>query len=440
MKGSITRFIFKKRGDRKDLKNWRPISLLNVDYKIISKAITSRLSGVLQHIVHPDQTCSVPGRCIFSNLFQVRDVLDYIGRTDESAILLNLDQEKAFDRVNRSFLLSLLIALGFGFVFCRWISTFYEDAFMQIIVNNWLSEKVRLERGVRRGDPLSPLLYVLCVEVLASLIRRSPAIEGFLLPGASGRQARVRLYADDTTVLLRDLPSLASLHDCINIYEKGSGAKLNRSKSEAMWLGAWRSRPDEPFGLTWVTKMKILGVFFGNVNVEQDNWQPKLNKLEKSLSLWRFRSLSLLGKSLIINVLGFSKFTYLARVLPMPSWVLTSINALVWPFLWGSRMETVARNTCFLKPCQGGLGIVNLKVKACALRSVGLLSALANPADSCFFVCRYFVATSISSLRTEWRHLRSNSLPNASSPTIFYSECIDTLAKVSDAELNSRAI
>ena len=66
----------------------------------------------------------------------------------------------------------------------------------------------------------------------------------------------------------------------------------------------------------------------------------------------------------------------------MPSWVLTSINALVWPFLWGSRMETVARNTCFLKPCQGGLGIVNLKVKACAFRSGGLLSALANPADS----------------------------------------------------------
>ena len=133
MKGSITCLIFKKSGDRKDLKNWRPISLLNVDYKIISKAITSRLSGVLQHIVHPDQTCSVPGKCISSNHFQVRDVLDYIGRTDESAILLNLDQEKAFDRVNRSFLLSLLIAFGFGFVFCRWISTFYEGAFMQII-------------------------------------------------------------------------------------------------------------------------------------------------------------------------------------------------------------------------------------------------------------------------------------------------------------------
>ena len=85
----------------------------------------------------------------------------------------------------------------------------------------------------------------------------------------------MRLYADDTTVLLRNLSSLASLLDCINIYEKGSGAKLNRSKSEAMWLDAWRSRPDEPLRLTRVAKMKILGVFFGNVNVEEDNSQPK---------------------------------------------------------------------------------------------------------------------------------------------------------------------
>ena len=94
MKGSVTRLIFKKRGDVKHLKNWRPISLLNVDYKIISKAITLRLSKVLEHITHPDQTCSVPGRSIFSNVTLLRDVLDYIQRTDESAILISLDQEK----------------------------------------------------------------------------------------------------------------------------------------------------------------------------------------------------------------------------------------------------------------------------------------------------------------------------------------------------------
>ena len=76
----------------------------------------------------------------------------------------------------------------------------------------------------------------------------------------------------------------------------GTGAKLNRSKTEAMWLGAWEFCNDEPHGLTWIRKMKILGVVFGVVDTEQHNWQPKLNKLEKSLNLWKSRSLSLWEK------------------------------------------------------------------------------------------------------------------------------------------------
>ena len=292
MKGSVTRLIFKKRGDRKCLKNWRPISLLNVDYKIFSKVITSRLSKVLSFVIHPDQTCSIPGRSIFSNVTLLRDTLDYIERTNETAILVSLDQEKAFDRVNRSFLLDLLVAVGFGSDFCRWIATLYNGAYMRIILNNWLTERISLERSVRQGDPFSPLLYVLCIEVLANLIRGSPRIKGFLLPGSGGLQAKVRLYADDTTLLLKDSRSLASLFELIDLFEKGTGTKLNKSKTEAMWLGAWKFCNDEPHGLTWVRKMKILGIVFGVVDTEQDNWQPKLNKLEKSLNLWKSRSLS----------------------------------------------------------------------------------------------------------------------------------------------------
>ena len=113
MKTSNTRLVFKK-GDRKNLKNWRPISLLNVDYKICSKALSSRLSRVLEKIVTPDQTCSVPGRSISSNLVMLRDMLDYIDRTDEPGIIISLDQEKAFDRVDRTFLMNLLKCFGFG--------------------------------------------------------------------------------------------------------------------------------------------------------------------------------------------------------------------------------------------------------------------------------------------------------------------------------------
>ena len=169
MKTSNTRVIFKK-GDRKNLKNWRPISLLNVDYKICSKVLSLRLSKVLEFIVYPDQTCSVPGRRITSNLHVLRDVLDYIDRTNETGILVSLDQEKAFDRVNRTFLSNLLSRFGFGPSFCFWINTLYNGANMRIIVNEWLSDAIPLSRRVRQGDSLSPLLYILCVETLACKI------------------------------------------------------------------------------------------------------------------------------------------------------------------------------------------------------------------------------------------------------------------------------
>lgn len=190
---------------------------------------------MLDSIVDPDQTCSIPGRSISSNIATLRDTLEYIEITNETGILLSLDQEKAFDRVDRVFLMDLLKRFGFDPDFCKWISTLYFGANMQIILNGWLTAPIPLLRGVRQGDPLSPLLYILCVEVLACQIRNSPKIQGFLLPCANGKQFRVRQYADDTTCFVKDLFSLKHLFELISTYERGSGAKLNRSKTEAMW-------------------------------------------------------------------------------------------------------------------------------------------------------------------------------------------------------------
>ena len=124
---SVTRLLFKKRADVKDLKNWQPISLLNVDDKILSKVITLRLSRVMASIVHPDQTCSVVGRSIASSVTMLHDVCDYINRTNESGILVSLNQEKAFDRVNHlSFLFKLFSYLRCGSCFIKWVSLLYR--------------------------------------------------------------------------------------------------------------------------------------------------------------------------------------------------------------------------------------------------------------------------------------------------------------------------
>ena len=136
--------------------------------------------------------------------------------------------------------------------------------------------------------------------------------------------------------------------------------------------------------------MKILGLVFssGLSDVSVDNWEPRLSKLEKSVNLWTLRSLSLVGKSLIINTLRISKLIYVSLVLVQLRWVIDCLNKLIWPFLWGSKIETVSRHTVFCHARDGGLGFVHFSVKAKALHLAYLLRVLDDPLSACFYLGR----------------------------------------------------
>ena len=154
----ILRLLFKK-DDPLSLKNWRPISLLNLDYKIATKALSNRIRKVLPNILSEDQTCGVPGRSIFENLFLLRDTIEFAKHKQLPAAIISLDQEKAFDRVNNNFLQRVLERFNFGPDFRRWVKVIYTDISSTVINNSWLSSSFPLQRGVRQGCPLSPLLY-----------------------------------------------------------------------------------------------------------------------------------------------------------------------------------------------------------------------------------------------------------------------------------------
>ena len=156
----ILRLLFKK-DNPLDLKNWRPFSLLNTDYKICTKVLPNRLRGVIPLVLSEDQTCGVPDRSIFENLFLIRDTIEFVNHKQLSAAVMSLDQEKAFDRVNHGFLQRVVERFNFGPYFQRWVNVVYTDIRSNVINNGWLSQPFTLERGVRQGCPLSPLLYCL---------------------------------------------------------------------------------------------------------------------------------------------------------------------------------------------------------------------------------------------------------------------------------------
>jgi len=313
------------------LTNWRPISLLNVDYKILSKVLSKRLASVLSECIHVDQTCSVPGRSIADNLHLVRNIVDYCNAKNIPAAVVSFDQEKAFDRVSHDYLIQILQTYGFGESFIRWVTLLYTKVESSVITNGWIGPKFPVTRSVRQGCPLSALLYVLCIEPLAEAIRKDPAFDGLKLPAAQ-EEIRISQYADDTNTIVTSERSIETTLKWFDVYGMASGARINKGKCTGLWLGPWRNRRDSPFDFQWSTCIKIYGVSFGE-NSTQKNCNAILDKVKKAVNLYRGRNLTLSAKAILVNTAICSKLWYVGCCVLFPSNTIKDINKSHLPFL-----------------------------------------------------------------------------------------------------------
>ena len=176
-----------------------------------------------------------------------------------------------------------------------------------------------LSRGVRQGCTLSPLLYVLVSEVLAVNISANPLIKGLSLPGVSEALSPISQYADDTSLVVCSDPAICAVFQTYDLYERGSGSKLNMSKSKGLWLGSWSGRLDPPVNLDWTSvKIKVLGIYIGPGDLASDNWLPRISAVANVLSSWKQRLLSFRGRALVIKALALSRVWYVASLVHMP--------------------------------------------------------------------------------------------------------------------------
>ena len=305
-----------------DLRNWRPISLLCTDYKIISIALANRLKEKLNILLDEDQTCGVPGRTVFQNLFLVRDTINYCMGKNIKGYIITIDQEKAFDRVDRNFLFEVMKKMNIGDKFISWIKAIYTETQSSTVINGHESIRFPLTRGVRQGCPLSALLYSILAETLGEEIRKSNKLQGIVLPG--GHESKIMQYADDTTIFLSNTTPLRHLFEILDRFEKATGSKVNAGKTKGLQLGNFELQDDLKDKIIWKNEngLKVLGVKFfrDQLRTCNHNWTKRIAKLEIFVELIENRHLSLKGKVLVLNAQGMSKFWYLATVIPLPNW------------------------------------------------------------------------------------------------------------------------
>ena len=247
---AIIKLIEKKEKDRRYIFNWRPISLINVDAKIGSKSLATRVEGVLETVIHPDQCAYVKHRSTFDALRTIEDVFEFSKATHIPGLLVAIDFEKAFDSVNRDFLIKSLRAFGFGHDFVKWVKTYYCDISSCIMNNGFTNGYFVIEKGVRQGEPLSPLLFIIVIEILAIQVRDNKTIKGLAI---GEQEIKLSIFADDLTALLKNKEAYTNLMKVLGKFSKCSGLRLNKSKTEAYWLGRYHKNP--PSGLTGLKKV-----------------------------------------------------------------------------------------------------------------------------------------------------------------------------------------
>ena len=313
----------------------------------------------LPEIIHFNQNAFVKGRTIFDAIRTIEDVVEYTKQKGLSGILLAVDFEKAFDTLNINYLIRILHEFNFGPSFIQWIRVLYKNASSCVLNNGFSTGPFSLGRGVRQGDPLSPYLFIIALEVLAIRIRNDDTIQGFKF----GEEiVKLNLFADDMTCFLKDKGSYTSLLRLLEDFGECSGLKVNYEKTEALAFGDSSLWEDLSNTFTLRNVIKILGIYFGGNGKERDdlNYRETLRSIKKSLNLWKWRGLSLLGRIQIVKTFAIPKFMFRASVLPISKELLKNADTIFYSFIWNGK-DKVKRNVLTATIEKGGLNMLDIE-------------------------------------------------------------------------------
>lgn len=361
--------LLHKKGSRAQPGNYRPIALIPVDVKVLSKALTYRLQSVVPDLVHTDQTGFVRGRSIHHHVRFLADLQDLVTSLDEEAYALFLDFEKAFDRVNWDYMFRVLERMGCGAEFLQWVRLLYTEPQAHLLINQNIQPALFPTRGVKQGDPLSALLFLLTIEPLGNLLRSH---EEFGVCLSEDHTSTGVFFADDTTLLGGSITNVQAQLELVEEYCKGSGAKLNLGKSNLMALNRNRACPQLPgvHVLDQAESVKFLGIPFSQSPVNDDIVNFLEQRFYDGFKMWYRRARTLRGRLLVARTMVLSRLWHYTQHVSIPSSVVKRWQSMLNRFVLSrkhdrdaSHIQLIPKEFLYLPRSEGGLQIPSIEAQ-----------------------------------------------------------------------------
>lgn len=351
--------------------HFRPISLCNVLYKLITKVIANRLKGFLNKAIGREQSSFVPQRQIIDNIVVYQEALHSMRmkKGNMGYMVLKIDLEKAYDRLLWNFLHDTLQEVGLNDHWVENIMKCVRTPNLAILWNGNQLDWIKPRRGIRQGDPMSPYLFVLCMEKLSHIIK-AEVTQGRWCGLKISRYGPVisHLFFADDMVLFAEATEeqMGTIKRCLNLFEEASGQKVSLQKSQMFFSNnvdpEKANRIAEIVGITRTTDLgRYLGVPSVHGRVTTSLFAPLIERIESKLQGWKKRYLLLAGRrTLVMSVLSAIPY-YSMQTFNLPVGLCDEIEKRLRNFLWGDGIHLVSWDKVMKEKKEGGLGIRSLR-------------------------------------------------------------------------------
>jgi len=350
-----------KRSDPRGLQDYRTLTLLNADYKLLTRLIANRMQPWLTTALYQNQYCGTRGRTMLDAVATVRDAIANAQYTKSPLCVVTLDFTAAFDNISHDYLFAILKGYGFSDQMQQRIRQLYENTTSAVKINGHISQQIPIKCSIRQGCPLSMQLYALCLD---PLLKELETIMTGCRIGRTQVTNTVIAYADDVTLLVKDPQDIPKIKEAIQKYETASGARINYAKSQAMAIGNWKTET-ELLNIPYVSQVKILGIHF-TPSIQQTihkNWAIKTNRIRGMAKAAYYREICLDKRISYVHAYILATAWYIAQILPLPTNCVRQINMAITWYIWRGEIFRVPLSTLQLPKKEGGWGLIDIEAK-----------------------------------------------------------------------------